>query len=63
MPTDLDTQAARRWARSVPAKELEANIVMLRDRPDEMVPIVFADGWRHEVPAMLIVRVAADILA
>jgi hypothetical protein len=62
MPLDLDMQAVQRWARSVPAKELEANIVMLAGS-DAMVPITFQDGWRHEVPATLIVRVAANILA
>jgi nitrogen fixation protein len=53
---DIFVQAAHRWAASVPDKELEANIVMLRG--DETVPVNFRDGWRIDVPARVILDAA-----
>lgn len=53
---DIFAQAAHQWAASVPAKELEANIVMLRG--DETVPINFRDGWRIDVPASFVLDAA-----
>lgn len=58
MALDIEEYAVNRWADSVPAKELEANVVMLAHQPDAQVPISFQDGWRTSVPARLIVEAA-----
>lgn len=61
--SELHEEAARRWAVSVPVKELEANIIALQHQGDTPQPVLFKDAWLIDIPATVIVVEARKALA